>query len=137
MKGEMLGKKDSVKIGGETPCLQHFFMNTQEVVPAARSGGCTGLFRSVVRVAFGFFSYFSLSTDHSLHWTLANTLALFLALSTFASLLHLLFPFCVCQPLDFPPFPLLGSFFFLAFHILLSSHPITPSFSLFLRKGGG
>lgn len=87
MKGEMLIKKESVKIGGETPCSQHFFVNAQEVLPTARSGSCSGLSRSVVRVAFGFFSYFSVSTDHSLHWLLANTLALFLAL-------FLLLPVC-------------------------------------------
>lgn len=62
-------------------------MNRQEVLPTARSGSCSGLSRSVVRVAFWFLSYFSVSTDHSLLWMLANTLALFLAL-------FLLLPVC-------------------------------------------
>lgn len=62
-------------------------MNAQEVLPTARSGSCSRLSRSVVRVAFWFFSYFSVSTDHSLHWMLANTLALFLTL-------FLLLPVC-------------------------------------------
>lgn len=62
-------------------------MNAQEVLPTAHSGGCSRLSRSVVRVAFRFFSSFSVSTDHSLHWILASTLALFLAL-------FLLLPVC-------------------------------------------
>lgn len=116
MKGEMWRKKECVKIGGETPCLQHFFMNAQEVLPTARSGSCSRLSRSVVRVAFWVFSHFLVSTHHSFHWMLASTLALLFTLFLLLPVsFHLLFPFCVCQPLDFPltrsPVPLPCSYF--------------------------